>query len=142
MTIMTISPMQLDHVTKEEFGEFKTDTEIHFDNVEAGIGDLKILAMEGFDGMDTLIKNSFIEFDGKLDKKLDIKFANNNRLIISRLDKKMDEKFHNLGKSLDARFERNNKEIILELEKRFDGKFDIKLEKTKKEIIDAINTSK
>ena len=142
MTIMTISPMQLDHVTKEEFGEFKTDTEIHFDNVEAGIGDLKKVAMEGFDGMDTLIKNSFIEFDGKLDKKLDIKFANNNRLIISRLDKKMDEKFHDLGKSLDVRFERNNKEIILELEKRFDGKFDIKLENTKKEIIDAINTSK
>ena len=25
MTIMTISPMQLDHVTKEEFGEFKEE---------------------------------------------------------------------------------------------------------------------
>jgi|GEM_PF-2479614 len=123
--------MQLDYVTKEEFGEFKIDTEIHFDNVETGIKDLKTLTMEGFDGMDRLIKNSFIEFDDKLDKKLDIKFANNNRLIISQLDKKMDEKL-----------KENNKEIVMEMDRRFDAKFDSKLEKTKQDIIAAINSSR
>ncbi|MEI6397070.1 MAG: hypothetical protein WCO48_03305 [Candidatus Taylorbacteria bacterium] len=109
---MTISPMQLDHVTREEFGEFKIDAEIHFDNVEAGIRDLKTLTMEGFDGMDRLIKNSFIEFGDKLDKTLDEKFMNNNRLIISQLDKKMDERFKEADKKLDIRLERNKQDII------------------------------
>ena len=142
MTIMTISPMQLDHVTKEEFGEFKTDLDIRLDNIDAKADRLGRFTREGFDSMEMFIKNSFIEFEGKLDKKLDIKFANNNRLIISQLDKKMDEKFNDFGKNLDVRFERNNKEIILEIENRFDKKLDGKLEKTKKEIIEAINTSK
>ena len=77
---MTISPMQLDYVTKEEFGEFKDDnTDQH--------AELKDFMEDGFEKMDELITNSFIEFGGKMD----IKFLNNNRLLISKFNTKLSE---------------------------------------------------
>jgi hypothetical protein len=103
---MALSPMQMDYVTKDEFGEFrdefedfrdgmgefKTDTLIKFDNIDAEIKRQTTFTREGFEKMEEFITNSFTEFGDKLDKKLDIKFANSNRVIISQLDKRMNEK--------------------------------------------------
>ncbi len=97
---MILSPMQNNYVTKEEFGEFKdemldfkTDTGIRFDNVDADIRNLRKFTWEGFVGMEKFILNSFIDFEDKFGKKMDEKFEKNRLAIISHVDKKMDEKF-------------------------------------------------
>jgi len=95
---MILSPMQNNYVTKEEFGEFKDEmlefkdnTEIRFDkiderfnsvderfnivnrrfdSVENEIKKLKQFTDEGFDGMETFILNSFIDFEDRFGKKI------------------------------------------------------------------------
>ena len=88
---MTISPMQLDYVTKEEFGEFRDEmTEFKDENKTEHV-ELREYMKDGFEKMEEFMDNKFVEFGDEFDKKLDTKFANNNRVIISQLNKKMDE---------------------------------------------------
>lgn len=77
---MTLSPMQQNHVTKQEFNEFKLDTEIRFDNVEKSIKDLKNYTNQGFQKMEEYIDNSFVEFGKQIDLKLE---KNRDEIILA-----------------------------------------------------------
>ena len=87
-----VSPyMNNNYVTKEEFGEFKdemldfkTDTEIRFDNVDHSIKELNTFVRDGFDGMERYINNSFLYFGEKMDDK----FEKNKNEIVAAINKK------------------------------------------------------
>lgn len=98
---MVISPyMQNDHVTKQEFDEFKgemrdfkTDTEIRFDNVDHSIKELRTFVDAGFEDMQSYTNNSIMHFEERFEKKL---------------DQKLDQK---LGKTKDEIIEHINNAI-------------------------------
>ncbi len=66
MNTMTLSPIQHDYVTKKEFREFRTDTNIRFDNVEHSIKELKSFTIEGFEKIEEYIDKSNEEVTTKL----------------------------------------------------------------------------
>ena len=117
---MILSPMQNNYVTKEEFGEFKDDmlefkdnTEIRFDkiderfnsvderfnivnrrfdSVENEIKKLKQFTDEGFDGMEQLMINSFIEFGDKIENKIGNRIKESEDRVISHINSKFNVK--------------------------------------------------
>ena len=79
---MTLSPIQHNYVTKKEFGDFKTDANVRFDNIDYSIKDLKQFVVDGFEGMERYVDASFTAFEERFEQKMDNKFDQNKKDII------------------------------------------------------------